>query len=69
MSRKTLRIKGSLTHTVHDDFYDGEVSSNQLDGNAVNAVSNAPTESVTHSKSKGQNLTAKSFVTMSHGVN
>ena len=61
-------MQRTLTHTEHD-ISDGEVNSPPWDGNASHDMSNAPTGPVTHSKSKGQNLTAKDFVIMSQGIN
>ena len=49
------------THTEHDSVSDDEVNSTPQDGKAEGDVRNTPTCHITHSKSKGQNLTAKGF--------
>ena len=69
MEQENTLPKGTLAYTEHNDASDDEVSSTQCDGNAAYDMSNAPTGQVTHSMSKGQNLTAKCFAIMSQGVN
>ena len=59
----------SSSYNKHDEFSEAEVSSSPWDRNAAYDMSNVPTGPVTHSKSKGQNLTAEGFVIMSEGVN
>ena len=58
-----------MTHTEHDDVSDDKVSSTPCEENAADDMSNASSGPVTHSKSRGEALTAKGFVIMVQDVN
>ena len=59
LEQKDTLHKGSVTHTEHDNGSDDDVSSTPWDGNSDDDMSNAPTGSVTHCRSRGQNLMQK----------